>query len=98
MSHLKHRPSGRLSISQSLRMERTPERFTNFRAVYDDLTDDVMPARHQFLPDHLRNWSRQIDETPSVSSIGAGGFEPRYREFEIGCSYLPERSRRTPFH
>jgi hypothetical protein len=42
---------------------------TNFRAVYDELTDEVMRARHQFLPDHLTNWFRTIDETPDVALI-----------------------------
>jgi hypothetical protein len=43
--------------------------FTNFRAVYDELTDEVTRARYQFLPDHLRNWFAQLDSTPQVSAI-----------------------------
>ena len=43
--------------------------FANFRAVYDELTDEVTRARHAFLPDHLRNWLATIDETPDVSRI-----------------------------
>jgi hypothetical protein len=43
--------------------------FSNFRAVYDDLTDEVTRARHQFLPDHLRNWFGHLDDTPAVLLI-----------------------------
>jgi len=43
--------------------------FTNFRAVYDDLTDEVSRARYPFIPDHLRNWFKHLDETPRVSAI-----------------------------
>jgi hypothetical protein len=42
--------------------------FTNFRAVYDDLTDEVTRARHQFLPDHLRSWFDHLDSTPQVAA------------------------------
>ncbi|MBP1064836.1 hypothetical protein JOE51_006303 [Bradyrhizobium japonicum] len=45
--------------------------FTNFRAVYDELTDEVTRASNQFLPDHLRNWFDQLDNTPRVSEIVA---------------------------
>jgi hypothetical protein len=43
--------------------------FSNFRALYDELTDAVSQARHQFLPDHLRNWFEHLDETPRVAVI-----------------------------
>ncbi|MEO6839202.1 MAG: hypothetical protein ABI192_00400 [Bradyrhizobium sp.] len=43
--------------------------FSNFRAVYDELTDEVNRARYQFLPDHLRNWFEHIDDTPGVAEI-----------------------------
>ena len=43
--------------------------FANFRAVYDDLTDEVLRAHNQFLVDHLANWFRIIDTTPAVSSV-----------------------------
>jgi hypothetical protein len=43
--------------------------FTNFRAVYDELTDAVSRARHQFLPDQLKNWFDHLDETPRVSDV-----------------------------
>jgi hypothetical protein len=43
--------------------------FTNFRAVYDELTDEVSRARHQFFLEHLSNWFQLIDETPGVSSV-----------------------------
>jgi len=43
--------------------------FTNFRAVYDDLTDEVAGASYQFLPDHLRNWFDRLDGTPQVAAI-----------------------------
>lgn len=43
--------------------------FTNFRAVYDELTDEVMRARYQFVAEHLRNWLTTIDETPEASRI-----------------------------
>ena len=47
----------------------TNRNFTNFRAVYDDLTDEVVRARSQFVPDHLDNWFALIDETPGVREI-----------------------------
>jgi hypothetical protein len=43
--------------------------FSNFRAVYDELTDEVNRARYQFLPDHLRNWFEHMDDTPQVAEI-----------------------------
>ncbi len=43
--------------------------FVNFRAIYDELTDEVDGARYQFLPDHLRNWFQTLDTTPRVSAI-----------------------------
>jgi hypothetical protein len=43
--------------------------FANFRAVYDDLTNEVERAHYQFLPDHLANWFRTIDTTPAVARI-----------------------------
>jgi hypothetical protein len=47
----------------------TNKNFTNFRAVYDELTDEVTRSRPQFLPDHLDNWFAFIDETPRVSEL-----------------------------
>jgi hypothetical protein len=41
--------------------------FANFRAVYDELTDEVGRARYTFLPDHIENWLRTLDTTPRVS-------------------------------
>jgi hypothetical protein len=43
--------------------------FTNFRAVYGELTDEVTRARYPFLPDHLRNWFGLLDDTPEVAAI-----------------------------
>src|SRR6266436_2192192 len=43
--------------------------FANFRAVYDELTDEVDRARYTFLPDHIENWFRTLDTTPRVSEI-----------------------------
>lgn len=43
--------------------------FTNFRAVFDELTDDVQRSRHQFFIEHLRNWLDVIDETPDAQII-----------------------------
>jgi hypothetical protein len=43
--------------------------FTNFRAVFDELTDDVMRARYQFFAEHLQNWFVTLDETPLVKVI-----------------------------
>ena len=45
--------------------------FTNFRAVYDELTDEVSRAQHQFVADHLRNWFETIDQTPRPAAIVA---------------------------
>src|SRR5437588_926114 len=47
----------------------TNRNFTNFRASYDDLTDEVVRARLQFLPDHLDNWFALVDETPGVRDV-----------------------------
>ena len=43
--------------------------FTNFRAVLDELTDEVARARYQFLADHLNGWFRQLDQTPVVNEV-----------------------------
>jgi hypothetical protein len=43
--------------------------FANFRAVYDELTDEVNRARYQFLPDHIGNWFKTLDTTPRISAI-----------------------------
>jgi len=43
--------------------------FTNFRAVYDEMTDEVMRSHMQFLPDHLRNWFEAMDTTEGVAPI-----------------------------
>jgi hypothetical protein len=42
--------------------------FANFRAVYDDLTQEVMRSNVQFLADHLANWFRTLDMTSGVAS------------------------------
>ena len=42
--------------------------FANFRAVYDQLTDEVGRARYQFILDHLANWYRTLDTTPRVAA------------------------------
>jgi hypothetical protein len=39
--------------------------FVNFRAVYDELTDEVERAKYQFIPDHPKSWYRTLDTTPS---------------------------------
>jgi hypothetical protein len=46
--------------------------FANFRSVYDELTDEVDRARHQFLRDHLTNWFRPLDETSRVAQLVQG--------------------------
>ncbi len=43
--------------------------FSNFRAVYDELTDTVARSRHQFFADNLRNWFSVLDQTPDVKEI-----------------------------
>jgi hypothetical protein len=43
--------------------------FANFRAVYDQLTDEVERARYQFIPDHLAGWYRTLDTTPRVAAV-----------------------------
>jgi hypothetical protein len=43
--------------------------FANFRAAYDELTDEVERARYQFIPDHLASWFRTLDTTPRVAGI-----------------------------
>src|SRR5258707_15863378 len=41
----------------------------NFRAIYDELTDEVSRSAHAFLQEHLSNWLSSLDETPGVSAI-----------------------------
>jgi hypothetical protein len=53
--------------------------FVNFRAVYDELTDEVERARYQFIPDHLKNWYRALDTTPRVAAV--------IRRLEAGVDY-----------
>ena len=43
--------------------------FANFRAVYDELSDEVGQARYQFVADHLGNWFEHLDDTPAVLLI-----------------------------
>ena len=43
--------------------------FSNFRAVFDEVTDDVMRARYQFFAEHLQNWLSTLDDTPQVKTI-----------------------------
>jgi hypothetical protein len=43
--------------------------FANFRAVYDDLTQEVMRSHVQFLADHLANWFRTLDTTSNVAPL-----------------------------
>jgi hypothetical protein len=43
--------------------------FSNFRAIYDVMTDEVLRSRHQFFPDHLKNWFETIDTTRGVSEL-----------------------------
>jgi len=62
--------------------------FANFRAVYDDLTDEVMRSHVQFLTDHLANWFRTLDTTSEVAPIiqklqSEVDFEPWKKELEV---------------
>src|SRR5947209_19922646 len=43
--------------------------FINFRALYDELTDEVERASHTYLPDHLTQWFEHLDETPGIAPI-----------------------------
>lgn len=43
--------------------------FGSFRTAYDDLTDEVVQSREQFLPDHIENWFALLDETPGTKEI-----------------------------
>jgi hypothetical protein len=43
--------------------------FANFRAIYDDLTQEVMRSHGQFLADHLANWFRTLDTTAGVAPV-----------------------------
>jgi hypothetical protein len=45
--------------------------FINFRAVYDELTDEVLRSSNAFLPDHLQHWFEHLDETPDVARVVA---------------------------
>jgi hypothetical protein len=62
--------------------------FANFRAVYDDLTDEVMRSHVQFLADHLANWFRTLDTTekvaPTIQNLQSGiDFEPWKKELDV---------------
>jgi hypothetical protein len=67
---------------------------TNFRAVFDELTDEVNRATYQFLPDHIANWFKTLDTTPRVAAIystflkpcAGGVFFPNARQQEAHCA------------
>jgi len=61
--------------------------FANFRAVYDELTDEVNRAKYQFLPDHIANWFRTLDTTPRVAAI--------IKRLESGVDYREWRHKLT---
>jgi hypothetical protein len=61
--------------------------FANFRAVYDEMTDEVDRARYQFLPDHLANWFRTLDTTPRIASV--------IKRLEDGVEYQAWRDKLT---
>jgi hypothetical protein len=47
----------------------TNRNFTNFRAIYDEMTDEVERSSPQFAADHLENWFALLDETPAVCEV-----------------------------
>jgi hypothetical protein len=53
--------------------------FANFRAVYDELTDEVSRAAYQFIPDHLANWYRALDTSARIATV--------VRRLEAGVDY-----------
>jgi hypothetical protein len=55
--------------------------FTNFRAVYDELTDEVGRSTNSFLRDHLRNWFGCIDSTPDAATV--------VEELQRGLDFFP---------
>lgn len=63
--------------------------FVNFRAVYDELTDEVLRSRRAFVADHLQNWFRNIDETPKIA--------PAIKDLECDLNFEDffERSSKT---
>lgn len=76
--------------------------FTNFRALYGELTDEVDRAKYQFLPDHLSNWFGHLDETPRVADIVQRlqeglDFDAWYKETEsTGGSFVGSASLNWP--
>lgn len=46
--------------------------FSNFSAVYNELTDAVTSAKHQFFKDHLVNFFDTIDLTPNAARVVHG--------------------------
>jgi hypothetical protein len=44
---------------------------SNFRAVYNELSDAVTGAKYQFFQDHLDNFFRNIDDTPRARRVVA---------------------------
>jgi hypothetical protein len=74
-------PGDEAADTSSPRRRASPNRnFTNFRAVYDDLTGEVERSSEQFLTDHLENWFSLIDETPGVREF--------VKQLENSSSYL----------
>jgi len=70
--------------------------FANFRAVYDDLTGEVMRASMVFLPEHLTNWFNALDTTaavaPVIQELQAGlDFRAWRREHEVGKRLGPHK-------
>ena|ERR1700716_2442568 len=61
--------------------------FTNFRAVYDQYTDEVLHARATFFNDHLKRWLKHIDRSshsgPIIQRLQNGlDFEKFWQESE----------------
>jgi hypothetical protein len=57
--------------------------FANFRAVYDDLTDEVMRSHVQFLASHLSNWFHTLDTTSKIAPI--------IQNLQRGVDFVPWR-------
>lgn len=43
----------------------------DFRAAFDEVTNEVLSSRHQFFADRLKSWFEILDETPKIAGIVA---------------------------
>lgn len=52
-------------------IERGDNMDDDFRAAFDEVTNEVLSSRHQFFADRLKSWFEILDETPKIAGIVA---------------------------